>query len=41
MIELELEPLLVVRIQCADSLVMIWYSIVTGQQLWTTLQTWN
>ena len=35
------EPLLLLRVVCKDSLVMCWYSLLTGELIDATLQSWN
>ena len=35
------DPLLLIRAVCKDSLVMCWYSLLTGELVDATLQSWN
>ena len=41
MATLQYEPIVIVRALCADSLVMLWYSQLTGELYHATFQSWN
>ena len=35
------EPVILLRVVCENSLVICWYSLLTGELIDATLQSWN